>query len=439
MKKQFALTFAAAFGLILLWLSTSDPSVQPGPGGWFTPVVDSIVDAGRHWPVLTRSWLALILVIAGLCLERLLQRRLQSKFISDSGWMAKVAQFVGVAIVAAATTTVAVETVREHRSPDPLRDRSVFDIEKKVEPDVVPATYSDGTRAARYFALTPAGVRYSDRGGIDKQSGVAFERVTPGVARNLERSSADTHAPRRIPPAQLRETAYIDAATGKSRLWYAVNPRNELEAFDGPGQHPAYDTPLRPVTPAVANQLEQTGGLDATGIVDNAVATPALHAERRVAAVNDTPGTPVASRKPNSPIGTSDTLVLAYSSSGYIDRTATAVLADALHADDGALRRALDDRAFHAALAGDTGRFSGNTTAAAAGVIVLARVTRTESAIGDGRSVTVLIRARVFRPQAKFASIPLAVTSTRSTDTSANPASEALFEAVAALRDQVRP
>src|SRR6185503_6432435 len=107
---QFALTFAAAFALILLWLSTSNPSVQPGFGGWSTRAVDSIVDAGKHWPVLTRSWLALILVIAGLCLERLLQRRLQSKFISDSGWMAKVAQFVGVAIVAAATTTVAVET-----------------------------------------------------------------------------------------------------------------------------------------------------------------------------------------------------------------------------------------------------------------------------------------------------------------------------------------
>jgi hypothetical protein len=439
LKKQFALTFAAAFGLILLWLSTSDPSVQPGLGGGPARVVDNIVDAGRHWPVLTRAWLALILVIAGLCLERLLQRRLQSKSTSDSGWMAKVAQFVGVAIVAAATTTFAVETVRENRSPDPVRARSVFDTEKKIEPDVVPTTDTNGTRAATYFALTPAGVRYSDRAGVDKQSGVAFEPVTPGVARNLERSSADTHGPRRIPPPQLRETAYVDAATRESRLWYAVNPRNELEAFDGPGRHPAYGTPLRPVTPAVANQLEQTGGLDETGIIDNAVAAPPLHAERPVAAANVAPSAPVASGKRDSSIGTSDTLVLAYSSSGYIDRTATAVLADALHADDGVLRRALDDNAFHAALAGDTGRFGGNTTAAAAGLIVLARVTRTESAIGAERSVTVLIRARVFRPQARFASTPLAVTSTRSTATSANPASEALFEAVEALRDRVRP
>ena len=72
---------------------------------------------------------------------------------------------------------------------------------------------------------------YADRGGVDAQFGMPFEPVTPEIARNLERASADTHAPRRIPPAMLRETTYFEPVTREPRVWYAVNPRGDIDGL----------------------------------------------------------------------------------------------------------------------------------------------------------------------------------------------------------------
>ena len=72
-------------------------------------------------------------------------------------------------------------------------------------------------------------MRYSDHGGVDAQYGVRREPITPAIAANLQRSSAEGREPRRIPPSLLDKVTYFDPITGDARVWYATNPRRELE------------------------------------------------------------------------------------------------------------------------------------------------------------------------------------------------------------------
>ena len=87
---------------------------------------------------------------------------------------------------------------------------------------------------------------------------------------------------------------------------------------------------------------------------------------------------------------TGHTLVLAYTGSGEFDSQATAALADALNADGRALR-SLDKASFSAALRGDARQLA-RGSAAAARLVVLARVTSSESNAHSGRAVTVIER-----------------------------------------------
>lgn len=97
--------------------------------------------------------------------------------------------------------------------------------------------------AVRYYALTPEGVKYSDRPGVERVYGVPFRPVTPEVARNLKLLEKGNFRP--VDPANKQ---WFHPITGQAQLWYYQYPDGTLEFYDKPGHHPFTNDPLKEVT-----------------------------------------------------------------------------------------------------------------------------------------------------------------------------------------------
>jgi hypothetical protein len=98
----------------------------------------------------------------------------------------------------------------------------------------------------RYFALTPEGVKYSDRPGVEPVYGVPFKPVTPDLARNLKLLEKGDF--RTVDPARA---VWFNPITGQAQLWYYQYPDGALEFYDKPGYHPFTNDPLKEVTKQV--------------------------------------------------------------------------------------------------------------------------------------------------------------------------------------------
>lgn len=107
-------------------------------------------------------------------------------------------------------------------------------------------SFSAKGEALRYFALTPEGVKYSDRAGVEPVYGIPFKPVTPEVARNLKLLEKGEFKP--VDPAQA---AWFNPITGQAQLWYYQYPEGTLEFYDKPGHHPFTNEPLKEVTKQV--------------------------------------------------------------------------------------------------------------------------------------------------------------------------------------------
>jgi hypothetical protein len=55
----------------------------------------------------------------------------------------------------------------------------------------------------------------------------------------------------------VRNMVFFDPVTREPRAWYSITPNGELELFDANGWHPQLREMLKPVTPAVVQQLER--------------------------------------------------------------------------------------------------------------------------------------------------------------------------------------
>ncbi len=105
--------------------------------------------------------------------------------------------------------------------------------------------FSQG-EAMKWYALTPEGVKFYDRPGVDPTYGIKLQPVTPEVIRKLRLLQKGEFTP--IDP---NRATFFNPITGEPQVWYYQYPDGTFEFYDKPGYHPITGTPLQPVTQQV--------------------------------------------------------------------------------------------------------------------------------------------------------------------------------------------
>jgi len=96
--------------------------------------------------------------------------------------------------------------------------------------------------AHKFYAVTPTGVRFFDRPGVDPEYGIALQPVTRENVRELQLLRAGEFVP--VNPTAAR---WFNPLTGAAELWYGRQDA-ALEFYNKPGFHPLTGVRLLPVT-----------------------------------------------------------------------------------------------------------------------------------------------------------------------------------------------
>lgn len=112
--------------------------------------------------------------------------------------------------------------------------------------------FSQG-EALKWYALTPEGVKFYDRPGIDPKYGIPLKPVTPEVVRKLELLKKGGFTP--IDPTRA---TFFNPITGEAQVWYYQYPDGTFEFYDKPGYHPITGTQLQPVTQRIYFEWKKT-------------------------------------------------------------------------------------------------------------------------------------------------------------------------------------
>jgi len=110
-----------------------------------------------------------------------------------------------------------------------------------------------GGAPKKWYALTPEGVRYYDRPGVDTTYGIPLQPVTPEVIAKLKLLEKGEFKP--IDPTQK---PLFNPITGQPQAWYYQYPEGRFEFYDKPGFHPVTGAPLKPVTEQVYFEWRKT-------------------------------------------------------------------------------------------------------------------------------------------------------------------------------------
>jgi len=103
-------------------------------------------------------------------------------------------------------------------------------------------SFSEG-EVIKWYALTPEGVKFFDRPGVDPVYGIKLKPVTPEVIRNLKLLETGEFKP--IDP---QSAVFFNPITGESQVWYYQYPDGSFDFFDKPGYHHQTGEPLNPVS-----------------------------------------------------------------------------------------------------------------------------------------------------------------------------------------------
>ncbi len=113
-------------------------------------------------------------------------------------------------------------------------------------------TFAKG-ETLKWYALTPEGVKFYDRPGVDPKYGIQLKPVTPEIVSRLERLQKGEFKP--IDPNRV---PLFNPITGEAQVWYYQYPDGTLEFYDKPGFHPVTGTPLQPVTQQIYFEWKKT-------------------------------------------------------------------------------------------------------------------------------------------------------------------------------------
>lgn len=106
-------------------------------------------------------------------------------------------------------------------------------------------------KGMKWYALTPEGVDFYDKPGVDPVYGITLQQVTPEIIKKLKLIEKGDFKP--IDP----ETAtFFNPITGETKVWYFRYPDGTYEFYDKPGYHPITGKALKPVTHQVVSEWE---------------------------------------------------------------------------------------------------------------------------------------------------------------------------------------
>lgn len=105
------------------------------------------------------------------------------------------------------------------------------------------ANFSLQGKTLKWYAITPVGVKYYDRPGVDTKYGILTKPVTPDVVRYLEKLGGS--------PLALQDPSkaeWFNPITDDPELWYAELPNDTFKFFNKPGFDPTTGATLQPVS-----------------------------------------------------------------------------------------------------------------------------------------------------------------------------------------------
>jgi hypothetical protein len=102
--------------------------------------------------------------------------------------------------------------------------------------------FSEG-KVLKWYALTPEGVKFFDRPGVEPVYGMPLKPVTPDIIRNLKLLQKGEFKP--VDPTNIN---WFNPITGEPQVWYYQYPDGSFEFYDKPGHHPITGDPLKAAT-----------------------------------------------------------------------------------------------------------------------------------------------------------------------------------------------
>lgn len=111
--------------------------------------------------------------------------------------------------------------------------------------------------AAKYYALTPDGIVYSDTAGVERTYGIEFKPVTPQLMQNLRRKELGK-IPRALEVKDPEHIQFFDGLTQEAQVWYDRRGDGSIVLFSTSGINPETGTELRPVTPEVVAEVRKS-------------------------------------------------------------------------------------------------------------------------------------------------------------------------------------
>jgi len=127
-------------------------------------------------------------------------------------------------------------------------------------------SFSDG-RTMKWYALTPEGVKFYDRSGVEPGYGIQLKPVTPEVIRHLKLIEKVE-----FNPVDPEKAIWFNPTTGDPQIWYYQSAGGIFEFFNKPGYHPLTGETLKPVNKQIHLEwLEKRkkGELRYGGRIDN--------------------------------------------------------------------------------------------------------------------------------------------------------------------------
>ncbi|MBI5847167.1 MAG: hypothetical protein HZB31_04335 [Nitrospirae bacterium] len=98
-------------------------------------------------------------------------------------------------------------------------------------------------KALKYYAITPEGVKFFDKAGVDPLYGIALKPVTPDSIKNLRLLQKGEF--KAVDPTQAN---LFNPVTGDPQVWYFRHEDGRYQFFNKPGYHPVNGEALSPIT-----------------------------------------------------------------------------------------------------------------------------------------------------------------------------------------------